>query len=231
VTSVRAFLCLLGGLGFGLSMGSTYGVWLGTAYGVAFSVVFSLGKIIYIYIISYPFLQIWDFYFYKLEQLRNSRDNTSLLRYNSAFWDQWQRLPLYGLDKHLLLVIERNPVEGAAAINYLETSFQKWVIQIARDALSLRNCSDVETIRKVHQNIEIIDEVENSTNPILSVFLNTSQDVDAALNQKSSFNQRLALKSVAKALNGQLEDFNRSTNKYASSFKPFAQRWLEIIQK
>lgn len=177
-------------------------------------------------------INLWKNTLFLLYQViqKSASEYSSLLFYNSAFWDQWQRLPLYGLDKYLLLVIERNPVEGAAAINYLETSFQKWVVQIGKDALRLRNCTDVESIRKVHQNIETNDELENSTNPILRVFLNTSQNVDAALNQKSSFNQRIALSSIATDLNRQLENFNRSTNKYASSFKPFAQRWLEIIE-
>uniref|UniRef100_UPI0035CBD959 AAA family ATPase n=1 Tax=uncultured Nostoc sp. TaxID=340711 RepID=UPI0035CBD959 len=155
---------------------------------------------------------------------------SSSLRYHSAFWDQFQRIPLYGLDKYLLLVIEYNPSEGEAAINYLNESLQNWAVQICKDALNLRKCGDVEAIRQVHRSIEI-EELENSINSVLRIFTRISQDVNAALEQRSNYNQRIALKAVAEKLNGQLENFNRSNNKYASSFLPFAKIWLDIINK
>uniref|UniRef100_UPI0035CBF9EA AAA family ATPase n=1 Tax=uncultured Nostoc sp. TaxID=340711 RepID=UPI0035CBF9EA len=165
------------------------------------------------------------------QQIERSTDEySSSLRYHSAFWDQFQRIPLYGLDKYLLLVIEHNPSEGEAAIRYLNESNQNWVVQICKDALSLRKCGDVEAIRQVHRTIEI-DELGNSINSVLRIFTRISQDVDAALEQKSDYNQRLALNPVADRLNQQLENFNRSNNKYAHLFLPFAKKWLDIINK
>ncbi|WP_225896096.1 AAA family ATPase [Dendronalium phyllosphericum] len=66
---------------------------------------------------------------------------------------------------------------------------------------------------------------------MLRIFTRISQDVNAALEQRSNYNQRIALKAVADNLNVQLENFNRSNNKYASFFLPFARRWLNIINR
>ncbi|MEH2126301.1 nSTAND1 domain-containing NTPase, partial [Nostoc sp.] len=165
------------------------------------------------------------------QQIDKSIDEySSSLRYHSAFWDQFQRIPLYGLDEYLLLVIEHNPSEGEAAINYLNESLQNWAVQICKDGLSLRNCGDVEAIRQVHRTIEI-EELGNSIDSVLRIFTGISQDVNAALEQRSNYNQRLALKAVTEKLNGQLVNFNRTSNKYASYFLPFAKRWLDIINK
>ncbi|WP_298912124.1 AAA family ATPase [uncultured Nostoc sp.] len=165
------------------------------------------------------------------QQIERSIDQySSLLRYHSAFWDQFQRIPLYGLDKYLLLVIEHNPSEGEAAIDYLNESLQHWAVQICKDALSLRKCGDVEAISQVHRTIEI-EKLGNSINSVLRIFTRISQDVNAALEQRSNYNQRIALKYVTEKLNGQLENFNRTNNKYASYFLPFAKRWLDIINK
>ncbi|MEH2117632.1 AAA family ATPase, partial [Nostoc sp.] len=221
-----------GGLGFGVAGGMVHGVALGVVYGVTFAVLFSLGFTINLWrpIVLYPLLQLWNLALYRLEKNRINQPYSSSLRYHSAFWDQLQRIPLYGLDKYLLLVIEHNPSEGEAAINYVNESLQNWVVQICKDALSLRKCGDVEAIRQVHRTIEV-DELGNSINSVLRIFTHISQDVNAALEQRSNYNQRIALKAVSEKLNGQLENFNRINNKYASSFLPFGKIWLDIINK
>ena len=196
---------------------------VGVAVGVGMGVTINSWRPI----LSFPFLAIWNYLLYRLDKRRNGK-SPCLLGLHCAFWDEWQRLHLPGLDEHLLFIIEHNPVEGQAAIDYLSDSPQKWVVQVGKDALRLRNCTDVETIRQVHSSI-VIDELQNLASSVLSIFTRTSKDVDAALEQRSKYNQRLALNAVADRLNKQLENFNRTKNKYASFFYPFAKRWLEII--
>lgn len=75
----------------------------------------------------------------------------------------------------------------------------------------------------------VIEKLESKASPILRIFAHVSEDVDAALNQRSNYNQRLALKIVADRLNANLEDFNRSSNKYTPRFCPIAKKWHEII--
>ncbi|MEH2425661.1 MAG: hypothetical protein V7K48_33640 [Nostoc sp.] len=72
-------------------------------------------------VLLYPFVTLWNILLYLLDKQR--KDNKTILRWHSAFWDELQRIPLYGLDKHLLLVLKRNPIEGKAAIDYLTTSY------------------------------------------------------------------------------------------------------------
>jgi hypothetical protein len=258
LTLFGSLVSIPGGLGFGVAGGLVHGVALGIVYGVVFAVMVLVGFAINLWrpIVLYPLLQLWNLALYQLEEVpikqlsnlsqllnrlsgQNNRTqinnksidkSSSLLRYHSAFWDQFQRIPLYGLDKYLLLVIERNPSEGKAAIDYLNKSHQKWVVQITTDALRLRNCTDIEAISQIHRNIEI-DELGNSIYSVLRTFTDVSQDVNAALEQRSNYNQRIALTDVAKNLNIRLENFNRSQNKYASFFKPFAERWQIIINK
>jgi hypothetical protein len=181
-------------------------------------------------LLVYPFQSGWNFFLYQLDKRRKITKAT-LLRYHSSFWDELQFLRLYGLNKHLLLVMKHNPLEGNAAIDYLSSTSQHWVnqdVQIELNAQSLESCADVKAIRQTHQSLIIIEQ-ENPVRNLLNIFRRISEDVDAALNQTSSYNQRLALRSVTDRLDANLQEFTRSSDKYTIRFRPIAKSWREII--
>jgi AAA+ ATPase superfamily predicted ATPase len=247
------------GMASGMVWGMVWGVVLGVAWsvvwgmvsGVASVVVWGVASVMGLGVVSvvglgvgvtinlwfpvvlFSFLILWNILLYQLEQ-QVTGNKFSLLRWHSAFWDEWQRLPLIGLDKHLLLVTERNPVEGKAALEYLLTiSRQRWAVQavlIELDARSLERCANVEAIRNVHRSLQY-DELESPVSTLLNIFSRISQDVDAALNQQSSYNQRLALRAVVDRLDAQLQNLTRTSNKYAPRFRPIAKSWCQIIAK
>jgi hypothetical protein len=88
-------------------------------------------------VLLYPLLAAWNILLYHADE-RYSSGRSSLLRWHSAFWDEFQHLPLLGLDQHLILVAERNPVEGQAAMEYLATSRQRRAAQKAQNELEAR---------------------------------------------------------------------------------------------
>ncbi|MFB2876056.1 AAA family ATPase [Floridanema aerugineum] len=191
-----------------------------------------LGAIINLWlpVVVYPFLTIWNTVLYRLDKLRTN-SKPSLLRWHSAFWDEWEFLPLRGLDNHLLLVLERNPDEGKAALNYLSTSRQRWAaqaVQIELDARELEHCKDVVAISNAHRTLAV-DELKSPVTILLSGFSRISNDVDAALHQKSTYNQRLVLSRLAKELDSLIQGLTRSDEKYAVRFLPIATDWYRII--
>jgi AAA+ ATPase superfamily predicted ATPase len=234
------------GVALGVASGVASGVALGlvsvvtsvaasvVALGVASGVALGVGTILNVSrpVVLYPFLMLWNKLLYQLDK-RLTGSKSSLLHWHSAFWDEWQFIPLYGLDKHLLLVIECYPFEGQAAINYLNTSRQRWAVQsvqIELDIRSLERCKDVKAIRQVHRKLEI-GEIETPISPKLRLTSRISEDVDAALNQESAYNQRLALRYIADRIDLHLQEFNRSNDKYAPRFYLIAKTWHQIITK
>ncbi|MEH1816114.1 MAG: AAA family ATPase [Nostoc sp.] len=220
-------------MGEGLAKGLAVGAF-GLVLGLTLGLMFSLGLTINSWrpVLSFPFLIVWNYLLNRLDKGRNGQ-SPCLLRYHSAFWDEWQRLHLPGLDKYLLFIIENNPVEGEAALEYLSTSPQRWAAQAAQielDARSLQRCTDVEAIREAHRSL-ITDELESEVSPLLRIFSRISEDVDAALNQASPYNQRLLLRDVADKLNLQLQNFARSSDKYTVRFYPIIKSWHEIVTK
>ncbi|MFN6562560.1 MAG: AAA family ATPase [Nostoc sp. ChiSLP01] len=230
------------GVGFGVVVGVIGGVARGVAEGVAggidiaFGVVFGMAAGVgvtinsWLPVLSFPFLTLWNYLLYRLDKRRNGK-SPCLLRFHSAFWDEWQRLHLRNLDNHLFFVIVHNPVEGKAALEYLSTSPQRWAAQAAQiqlDARSLQGCKDVKAIREAHRSL-VISELENEISPLLRIFSRISEDVNAALNQASAYNQRLALRNVADKLNLHLQDFTRNTDKYTVRFYPIIKSWHEIV--
>ncbi len=180
-------------------------------------------------VLLYPLVTLWNISLYLLDKLR--KDNKTILRWHSAFWDELQFIPLYGLDIHLLLALKRNPVEGKAAINYLTNSYQRWAAESAQlelYATILQGCADVEAICEVHHSLGTI-EPENEVSPLLRIFSRLSEDVDAAINQASAYNQSLLLRDIADKLNLQLQNFTRSSDKYTVRFRPIIKSWGEII--
>jgi AAA+ ATPase superfamily predicted ATPase len=219
------------GVEFGVAVGVAIGVMGGVARGVAGGMAGGVGLTINSWrpIIFLPLLTLWNFLLYRLDKMRNAR-SPCLLRFHSAFWDEWQKLNLLGLDNYLLFIIERNSVEGKAALEYLSTSKQRWAaqaVQIELDRRNLESCVNLAAIREVHKSLEI-SELRNPVSSILHIFNRISEAVDGALNQKSSYNQRLALRNIVDKLNGNLRDFTRSNEKYTVRFRPIAKKWLEI---
>jgi hypothetical protein len=181
-------------------------------------------------VLLYPLLAAWNLVLYRADERRSSGHPT-LLRWHSAFWDEHQRLSLFGLEDYLVLVAERNSAEGQAAIEYLATSRQRWAAQAAQielDARRLEGCADVMTIGNAHRGLAA-GELTGPASALLRSFSRLSQDVDAALRQESSYNQRLALSAVEDRLDSLLRELTRSSERYAARFRPIAARFRQTV--
>lgn len=181
-------------------------------------------------LLSYPLLVAWNWLLYRGDVGRCASE-PSLLRWHSAFWDERQPLRLAGLDRHLLAVYARNALEGQAAIDYLATRRQRWAAQSAQielDAQNLERCSTVQAISQAHRQLAA-GGLTGPASALLRSFSRISQDVMAALEQGSTYNQRLALSAVEDRLDGLLRELIRSSERYALRFRPIAARWRQLI--
>ncbi len=191
-------------------------------------------------ILLYPFLSVWNFLLYRFDEHRfderrldERRPSTqpSTLRYHPAFWDEAQRLPWPHLTEHLVWVLERNPVEGAAAMEYLATSRQRGAAQAAQiemEARGLERCTDLVTISRAHRALGA-GELTGPASALLRSLSRLSQDIEAALHQESAYNQRLTLCAVEDRLDGLLRELTRSSERYATRFRPIILQWRHIV--
>jgi hypothetical protein len=178
----------------------------------------------------YPLLAAWNLGLYHLDK-QWAGHRPSLLRWHSAFWDEFQRLPLGGLDDHLLLVMARNPDEGQAALDYLNTSRQRWAaqtVQIELEARRLERCAEITAMGQVHRHLTA-SELAGPANALLRHFSHLSQDVEAALNQTTTYHQRLALGTIENRLNGLGRELTVSSEPYAERFYPVATHWRQTV--
>jgi hypothetical protein len=184
------------------------------------------------FVVICPFLKVGNNLLYILDKRRNG-SKPSLLRWNSAFWDEWQQRPLRGLDKHLVLVMERNPDEGNTAIKHLSTRPQRSAAQAAlleMDTRRIERCADLGAIRHLHSDLTTGElELENLVGALIRSFSHISENVDAALNQVTTYNQRLTLKSVANRLDELSRQLTISNDEYAIRLQPVPIRWSQII--
>ncbi|GAB4540915.1 MAG: hypothetical protein Kow0063_31230 [Anaerolineae bacterium] len=181
-------------------------------------------------LILYPLLEAWNLILYRLDERRTGQ-RPSLLRWHSAFWDELQSLRLGGLDEHLLLVMDRDPEEGQAALEYLRTSRQHWAAQAAQIELEARRLEGVDGITAVshaHHRLAAGD-LAGPANALLRSFSRISQDVEAALNQVTAYHQRLALSTIEDRLNNLVRELTVSSEQYAIRFYPIALRWHQIV--
>lgn len=179
-------------------------------------------------ILLYPLIAAWNLSLYRLDQQRRG---PALLRWHSAFWDELQRLPLSGLDDHLLLVLERNPDEGQAALAYLSQSRQRWAaqaVQIELEARRLETIADLTAMGAIHRSLTS-GELASPASALLRHFSRLSQDVEAALNQATTYHQRLALGAIEERLNTLVRELTASSEAYAARFYPLAGRWQQLV--
>jgi hypothetical protein len=178
----------------------------------------------------YPLLTAWNLWLYRRDK-QSPAVRDSLLRRHSAFWDEHQRLPLLGLEDHLVLAVERDQVEGQKAMAYVAEGRQREAAraaQIELDARQLEGCQKIAEVRRAHSELAV-GELEGSVSALLRSFSRISQDVDAALHQESSYNRRLALGAAEDRLDGLLLDLTRSSERYALRFRPIAALWRQVI--
>jgi len=176
----------------------------------------------------YPFEAVWNLLICRAYERRKT---SRMIRWHSAFWDELQYIPLYGLENFLVKITERYPRVGKNAIEYLSINSQRWAAkeaQIELDARRLQNNSCVEGISKAHLKLAA-GELEGSTSALLRSFSRISLDVKAALQQKNNYNQRLVFHKVEESLDGLLRELTRSSEPYAIRFRPIAETWRQTI--
>ncbi len=183
-------------------------------------------------VLLYPFLIMWNDFLQRIDQSRLQTDDAMLtFRWHSAFWDEFQGLPLVNLDDYLLSVISADLNEGRTAMAYLSTTRQRWAAQEAQielDAQQLEQCSDVAAIAAVHPGLATSD-LTGSASALLRSFSRCSTDVAAAMQQESAYNQRLALHTIEERLDTLLRELTRSEELYAERFRPIAAQWRQIV--
>jgi len=181
-------------------------------------------------LLFYPFQATWNLLLYHADENRTDHQ-ISLLHWHSAFWDEHQYLPLFGLESYLVMIAERNPIEGKAAIEHLSSTSQNWAAkeaQIELDARRLQSYTDVKAISSAHQSLAA-GELSGPASALLRSFSRISRDVNAALVQKSHYNQRLALDALEERLDGLLRELTRSSEPYALRFRPIAATWRQTL--
>ncbi|MBK8986107.1 MAG: ATP-binding protein [Chloroflexi bacterium] len=182
-------------------------------------------------VVGYPFIAGWNMLLLRLDERRLPQGRPSLIRWHSAFWDELQRLPLSGLDTHILLLRQYDPAEGTAVMEFLGHGRQRWAaqaVQIETDARQLAACQDIQSIGAVYQTLAA-GELSGPASALLRSFSRISRDVAAALNQESAYNQRLALNAVEDRLDGLLRELTRSSERYADRFRPIAAAWRAVV--
>lgn len=182
------------------------------------------------HLLLYPLLTGWNLFLYQRDKGR-AAEPPSLLRFHSAFWDEFQFLPLPGLDAHLILVAERTPQEAQRAINYLATTRQRWAAKTAQVELYARQldkCNDIEALGQMHRLLTT-GELSGPANVLLGNFRRHSEDIRAALNHDSDYHRQRMLSSVCDDLNRLVGELNLTQNPYAKRFQPIALHWYHII--
>jgi hypothetical protein len=121
-----------------------------------------------------------------------------------VYWDAYQFLPLFGLLDHLLLVAQRFPQELTAAFNFVAQSKQHELARMAQIELDARRLEALPNLAAIANRHRLLSASLPTDPPgaLQRSFRYISLDVSAALNQRSAYNQRLALNAAADRLNG-----------------------------
>jgi AAA+ ATPase superfamily predicted ATPase len=177
-----------------------------------------------------PFLLGWHTLIYRLDKQRTN-EKPSLLRYHAAFWDEHQWIKLGGLHEHILLVMQKNPVEGKKALDYLKNGPQHWAVrevQVEMDIRTLERFKDINAVKNAHQKLETI--TQESCSPWLHRFAQISHDVKNAFKQEALYDQISSINEVSNRLNIFRRELEWGTP-HAIRFIPVTETWYRIVSK
>lgn len=195
-----------------------------------FSFLFYCSLLLSVSFFAHPLVELWNLMLYQLDRGSIDRQK-NFLRWHSVGWSNWNILPSYRLDRHLVLVFAKNPIIGQEAIDYVSTTKQKWAAQVAQielDARRLAACTTVDRIRQLPSDWNNT-ALTNPAVDIFRIFDRIIEDLQAAMQQQGSYNQRQALNAMIRRIDGYLLEFNRSDNKYTIRFRPILAQWQQII--
>ena len=181
-------------------------------------------------LLHYPVAAAWSSLLFRWEQRRTDNQEL-LLPYHPAFWDELQPLPLPALDDYLVLAVERKPVQGKVALQFLGKGRQRWAAQAAQielDARRLAACERVADIPVACRQV-VAGELSNAASALLRTFSRVGADVETALAHEGLYNQRLALAAVEERLDGLLRELTRSNERYAVRFLAIAEGWWALV--
>jgi hypothetical protein len=153
----------------------------------------------FLFIPAYPLEMVWNLIVYRIDQRRGKG---TLLWRNTAFWDERQRLPLYGLDDHLLLALKRDPDIADQAMIRLGLGPNAWAVRAVRIELCARvldECASLESIGEAHRALHII-EGASPVDPV-QCFYDISRTIHAALQFENGHHRHTLLRTISVQIN------------------------------
>lgn len=100
--------------------------------------------------------------------------------------------------------------------------------RLEADIRTLEEAETIQAISGVHRSISV-SELTDPISVLLRRFSRISQNVDAALHQESSYNQRQVLRIVEDRLDSLLMEISRTSERDAVRFRPIAAGWRLLV--
>ena len=181
-------------------------------------------------VIAYPLQAAWNRLIVELDS-RSTAPYQSLSRH-SVSWDEVQYLPFFELEDYLIAGTVNNNSHGTRNIDSVNSSIQRWAAQAALielDARRMERLTDINAIANSTTD-ESAGLLPTSAGLILRSFSRFAQDIFAAANQPTRFNQILVLRTVTKDLEQLQLELNRNyKDKVAARFVSVAEHWRTLV--
>jgi hypothetical protein len=178
-----------------------------------------------LYAVAYPFEMAWNLLLLRADQ---RRPKSTLLLRNAAFWDERQKLMLLGLDDHLLLTHERDPLLSARALDWLGHGPQAWAVHAVRIELcarALEACSNLASIGDAHRELPMLTS-SGPEDPV-QYFHNISRNIHAALQFENFYHRNAMLRTSYVQMNDLSLRGLPGTN--GSRLLPVLSRWNQVV--
>ncbi len=181
-------------------------------------------------LLSYPFEAAWNRLTVELDS-RPAAIKSSFHRH-SLFWDEIQFMPFFELDDHLVEMSEKNKIQGSEHIEAVNRTNQRWAAQAALtelDARRLESLPDIVALADadIDENAGLFPATAGL---ILRSFSRFSSDISVALEQPSSYNRVLVLRTVVKDLELLHLELQRNfQDKFARRFTAVTEHWRKIV--
>ncbi len=199
---------------------------LGSMIGFALGISYHWWKSPLFYLLQMPYNQ----FLYRSEQLKGT---TQLLKKHSAYWDEHQWLPLYGLDKHLVLVAERDAHAGKAAFSDLNHTKQRWAVIQAQLELYIRALEkkhSLEDIQTAHQQLPAFDLLkETQLETYLNCFRDLSITIHATISKEDTQLRKHSLEKNIDATGELLKDLTHVKHAQSLRLCRITEHWRKQL--
>jgi hypothetical protein len=181
-------------------------------------------------VVSFPLVVLFNRILYLLDT-RNRQHSFYFFKYHAVFWFDKVKFPWFGLDQHLVKMVEYQPEFAYKKMSEISKTNQRWAVRKALLILSYRELLGCNSLEEIAELKPALIHIPDATLAFTNQFLRFARDIKVALAYQSPYHIRVALVRVRDDLITVERSLMMAEEKRLFRFLAVTSHWMTLIEQ